>query len=159
MILLSVGTQFPFDRLVKAVDDWAVRSDCDDVVGQIGPSQFVARKIKCFSFLNPSEFRDVQERADIIVAHAGMGSILTALEFGKPIVIMPRDHTRNEHRNAHQLATASRFRNMPGIHVAMDEAALSAILDDLDRLVAANTVSKKAPEAFTARLKAFVESV
>lgn len=157
MILLSVGTQLPFDRLVRAVDDWAVGSGRVDVIAQIGPSDYAARNMKCFQFLPPEEFRKLQGEARVMIAHAGMGSIVTAMEFGKPIVIMPRDHERGEHRNGHQMATAQRFMDTPGVYVAMDERQLADRLDEIGTLEAATTVSAKAPELFTGRLRDYID--
>ena len=48
------------------------------------------------------------DAAAAIVAHAGMGTILTALETGKRLLVMPRRAALGEHRNDHQLATVSR---------------------------------------------------
>ena len=157
MILLSVGTQFPFDRLVTAVDAWAVASKRDDVMAQIGPSTYRPEALKCFPFSQPDAFRRLQAEASIMIAHAGMGSILTALELGTPIVIMPRDHTRGEHRNAHQIATARRFMDTPGVYVVEDEAALADRLNRLGELVAAGRASSKAPAAFVSQLRGFIE--
>ena len=60
-----------------------------------------------------------------------MGTILTALELGTPIVVMPRRAALGEHRNDHQLATARRFAEQGSIGVAFDEAELHAALDAL----------------------------
>ncbi|PZU57357.1 MAG: hypothetical protein DI547_13735 [Sphingobium sp.] len=157
MILLSVGTQLPFDRLVKTVDDWADSADRTDIVAQIGPSEYTARRMKCFQFLSPDEFRRLQGEARLMIAHAGMGSIVTAMEYGTPIIIMPRDHERGEHRNGHQLATAQRFLDTPGVYVAMNETELLARLEDIGSLEGASTVSDKAPEKFTGKLRAFID--
>ena len=54
-----------------------------------------------------------------------MGSIITALEVGKPIVILPRREHLNETRNDHQLASANQFSSRPGIIVALDETQLA----------------------------------
>jgi len=62
-----------------------------------------------------------------------MGSIVTAMEFGKPIVIMPRDHERGEHRNGHQMATAQRFMDTPGVYVAMNKQQLAIVWTRLER--------------------------
>jgi UDP-N-acetylglucosamine transferase subunit ALG13 len=159
MIFLSVGTQLPFDRLIRAVDNWAAETGNKDVIAQIGPSDFKPRCIECVQFLSPEEFRSLQGKARVMIAHAGMGSIVTALEFGKPIVIMPRDHSKGEHRNNHQMATAQRFLETPGVYVAMDEIELSAKLNDLGSLEAASSMSSKAPEAFTGKLKDYIASV
>ncbi|MCG8442489.1 MAG: hypothetical protein MI723_11830, partial [Caulobacterales bacterium] len=59
------------------------------------------------------------------------GSIITALSHSKPIVIMPRTAARRETRNDHQVATAQRLGQRPGIYVADDEAALPDALDQV----------------------------
>lgn len=157
MILVSVGTQFPFDRLVSAVDKWAIENGRSDVIAQTGPSSYAPQALKSFTLMNPDQFRQLQIDAELLVAHAGMGSILTALEFGKPIVIMARDHARGEHRNGHQLATAEHFRNTPGVYVVKDEIELIDRLNHLDELVGSQGASKKAPEQFLSRLRSFIE--
>lgn len=69
------------------------------------------------------------EDADVIVAHAGMGSILTALSMGKPIIVMPRRAIWQEHRNDHQMASAGKLRATAGLTVADDADALCMALD------------------------------
>lgn len=156
LILLSVGTQLPFDRLVRTVDDWAVATGRSDVVAQIGPSTYVPRSLKAFPFLAPQAFQELQLNATIMISHAGMGSILTALEYGKPIIIMARDHRRGEHRNGHQLATAERFKAVPGIYVASDERSLVEHLTRLAELTGSEKLPSHAPANFTDRLRDFI---
>jgi UDP-N-acetylglucosamine transferase subunit ALG13 len=161
MILLTVGTQFPFDRMVRAVDDWADQEGRRDIVAQIGPAEYTPRNLSFSEFYSPRELRDLQEQSSVIVAHAGMGSILTALELGKPIIIMPRDHERGEHRNGHQLATARRFEHVEGVHVANDEVELVTQLrrlDDLIGSVSMTPVSTVAPDSFINALRSHLAS-
>ena len=66
-----------------------------------------------------------------MIAHAGMGSIITALELGKQIIIMPRRASLGEHRNDHQVATAKQFAAQGRIEVALDETELADKLDQL----------------------------
>ena len=106
MIFVTVGVQLPFDRLIRAVDDWAGHHGRHDIVAQAGTSAFRPRHIDVRQTLVPTEFRRFVEQAELIVAHAGMGSIITALELGKRIVVMPRRAALGEHRNDHQLSTA-----------------------------------------------------
>ena len=127
MILVAVGTQFPFDRLVETVDRWAATSGTSDVVAQIGPSSYVPNAIQAHAFLPPKEFQALLEQADLVIAHCGMGSILSALSHGKPIVVMPRSAAKGEHRNDHQYATAQRFSDQPGVTVAWDETDLRTL--------------------------------
>jgi UDP-N-acetylglucosamine transferase subunit ALG13 len=157
LILLSVGTQLPFERLVRAVDHWADATARTDVVAQIGPSTYAPRVLNAFPFLGPDAFRELQSAATIMISHAGMGSILTAMEYGKPIIIMPRDHLRGEHRNGHQLATAERFKDVPGIYVAFNEEGLADLLTRLGDLNGSTGMSPHAPLDFTNKLRAFID--
>jgi UDP-N-acetylglucosamine transferase subunit ALG13 len=67
--------------------------------------------------------------ADLVVAHAGMGTILTRLETGLPMLVMPRQAALGEHRNDHQIATARRLAHLPGLSVVADETELARALD------------------------------
>jgi hypothetical protein len=64
-----------------------------------------------------------------------MGSIITALELGKPIVVMPRRAELGEHRNDHQMATARSLLAQGKVIVAFDESHLLEKLDNLDQLI------------------------
>lgn len=152
MILLSVGTQLPFDRLVRAVDGWALANSRTDIVGQIGPSQYRPQAIRAFDFLDHGHFRTLQSDCSVMVSHAGMGSIITAMEMGKPIILLARDHRLGEHRNAHQTSTLRHFAKLPGVYAAEDADGVVALLERADTLVARPSVSTNAPSVFTDRL-------
>lgn len=132
MIFLTVGTELPFDRLVRAVDAWCAGSGRGDVYGQlgaVGTAGYRPRHFEWCEFLEPDEYDARCKACEVIIGHAGMGTIITGLTYRKRVVIMPRKASLREHRNDHQLATADRFRPRPGITVAEDETALPAILD------------------------------
>lgn len=130
MIFVTVGTQLPFDRLIRTMDGWA-KSTRANVFAQVGPaSSYRPAHIRTRTDLSPEEFDEAMDEARIIVAHAGMGTILSGLERGKPVIIMPRRAMHGEHRNDHQLATAAKLSHLGGLHVAADEQALLRILSD-----------------------------
>lgn len=156
MIFVSVGTQLPFDRLVAAVDAWAGAAPGRRVFAQVGPTALQPQHIEYAPFVSPEECRERMLAATAIVAHAGMGSILTALELGKPLVVMPRRAALGEHRNDHQLATAQRFAGHAGITVAFDEVELPLRLDGLDETASLPSISPYAPDDFVAALRAFI---
>lgn len=56
------------------------------------------------------EFDKLCHDARLIVAHAGMGTIISAMTKGKPIIVFPRIAALGEHRNEHQLATSKNER-------------------------------------------------
>lgn len=131
MIFATVGTQLPFDRLLQALDDWAGRNPHLRVEAQTGVSRGAFGHLDCAPFLAPAAFRRAMARARVIVGHAGMGTILTAAELGKPVIIMPRKAALGEHRNDHQAATAAEMARLPNVTVAEDGCAVSAALDRL----------------------------
>lgn len=131
MIFVTVGAQLPFNRLVRVVDEWARLSGRSDVFAQIGETNWKPSYIQSTAFLKPDEFKSMIESADIVIAHAGMGSIISALELCKPILVMPRKGALKETRNDHQIATARRFLEMKYVYVAFDEKELQEKLDKI----------------------------
>jgi UDP-N-acetylglucosamine transferase subunit ALG13 len=157
VIFVTVGVQLPFDRLIRAVDDWAGRRGRRDVVAQVGTSGYVPRALEARSFLPAGDFRGLVEQAELVVAHAGMGSIITAFELGKPIVVLPRRASLREHRNDHQLATARRMAAHANIRVAEDEQALVRLLDDFRTPQAGAAIASHADEKLLAEIAAFIQ--
>jgi len=123
VILVTVGTQLPFDRLVRAVDEIAPRLSMP-VFAQIGQGEYQPQHCTFAADVPPSQFDDLLRQATLIVGHAGIGSILMAQKMRKPLLIMPRHAALGEHRNDHQLATARALETRPGVHVAFDENEL-----------------------------------
>jgi len=110
MIFLTVGTQFAFDRLVIAVDR-AVGEGliCGDIFGQIGESVYKPDNFKYVDFLGKDDFDEGVDKADAIISHAGMGAISIAMEYEKPLLVMPRLKEYREVVNNHQLSIAKMF--------------------------------------------------
>lgn len=156
MIFVTVGAQMPFDRLVRAVDSWAGRRGRTDVFAQIGPTSYRPGSIPWTQFLQPAQFKEQAERAKVIVAHAGTGSILTALQLGKPIVIMPRRAALRETRNDHQVATAMQFRRFGSVVVAADEVELLAKLEGADDLAGRQALGSYASRELLQAVRQFV---
>jgi len=156
VIFVTVGTQMPFDRLVRAVDEWSEASGVRDIVAQVGPGSYVPRHFPTFPFLDPAEFARVQDDCTLIVAHAGIGSVVSAQRLGKPIIIMARDHTRGEHRNGHQIAAIEEFADRPGVYVAADERAVMALLDRRETLQGGPIDDGRAPIEMVAELAAYL---
>lgn len=157
MIFVTVGTQLPFDRLISAVDAWAQRNPAERVFAQIGPGQYKPASCEFADFVPPDRANLLFQEADLIVSHAGMGSILTALKYRKPILIMPRKASLGEHRNEHQLATAKWLGNKPGIFVAHEALDIPSILSDRSSLKASDGISQFAGAQFTDKLRHFID--
>jgi len=119
MIFVTIGTQLPFDRLIQAVDS-AMEQLGTTGFAQIGPGAYLPSHMNFERFVDADRFEDLISRSNCIISHAGMGSIITAMRYGKPAILMPRNAELGEHRNDHQLATARRFKDHPLIRIAND---------------------------------------
>lgn len=132
MIFVTVGNMDPFDRLIRAVDQWiAERSLAEEVFAQIGKGSYRPQNCEYVSFLTPGEFKTKFANARVVVSHAGMGTIITSLEMQKPIVVMPKRASLGEQRNEHQLATVRHFRRSKQVLVADSELELGSVLDQV----------------------------
>jgi len=130
MIFVTVGNMDPFDRLIRAVDQWIDENPGrDEIFAQIGNGTYEPKGCKFVRFLDPNEYRQTFERARLIVSHAGMGTIITALELQKPILLMPKRASLGEQRNEHQLATVHHFTKSTLIQTVESEANFSAGLN------------------------------
>ena len=121
MIFLTVGTQFPFDRLVKSVDlafDGGLVDE--EIIAQIGESSYKPRNFNWVDSLGKDMFDKRLREASGVISHAGIGTITMALENAKSLLVMPRMKLYNEHVNDHQVATARKFEELGHLLVAYD---------------------------------------
>ncbi len=131
MIFCTIGTQAPFDRFLKIVDEVAADID-EEIVAQVYKSHYMAKNIKTVDFLPPDEFQRLFSAARMIISHAGMGTIISAMQLHKPIVVFPRIAKLGEHRNEHQLATAEKMKELGYVYVANTAEELSALMKKTD---------------------------
>lgn len=155
MIFVTVGAQMPFDRLVTWVDDYATAHERKDFAAQIGPSDLEPRSIEVLPFLDPQAFRARMEAASAVVAHAGMGTIITALELGKPILVVPRLGALGETRNDHQVATAKRLAEDDLVLAAYDEAEFARQMEVLEARQGGARIGAQASDSLLARVREF----
>ncbi len=134
MIFVTVGTQLPFDRLIRGMDLWAETNKKPEVIaqtGKLGPQNYVPRHMVHMPALNPDDFDTYCQDADLIVAHAGTGSLLKAQACKTPLLMMPRRADMGEHRNDHQSAMAKGLQDRPGVQLVFEEDALPQAVDTL----------------------------
>jgi UDP-N-acetylglucosamine transferase subunit ALG13 len=146
MIFATVGTQLPFDRLVRALDAWA-RDNADvEIFAQIGSATFEPDHLSWANEVDPREFKTRITACNTVVAHAGMGTIITAIELGKRVIVMPRRADLGEHRNDHQLATVSRLTHLRDLEIVHDANELARALSRQPARLAADTTLEPSPQ-------------
>jgi len=119
MIFLTVGTQFPFDRLVKSVDEEISQNGFEEeIFAQISDSSYQPCNFEYVKSLEKSEFDYWTLKASAIIGHAGVGTITMALDRNKPLLVMPRLKKYGEVVNDHQVAIARKFEELGLVLVA-----------------------------------------
>ncbi len=156
MIFLTVGTQFPFDRLIKAVDELAAEGlITDKIIAQAGKSKYAPRHFEVVEALDKAAFDRMIENSAAIISHAGMGSIAMALEHHKPLLVMPRLARYGEVVNDHQVGIARKFAEAGHLLAAMDETELPRIIGQLKDFVPKPRENQA--EQVAARIQRFLE--
>ncbi len=141
MILITVGGQMPFNRLIKTVDKWVSNRRDIQCFAQIGPGGWRPKHMAWVEFLPPTVLREKMKNAEFVIAHAGMGTILSALDLGKKLIVMPRRGHLLETRNDHQVDTCKRLKAMGLIVYAADEMQLPSLLKDIETIKPRRNVS------------------
>ncbi len=158
MIFLTVGTQFPFDRLVNAVDNIISDGSIGETLfAQIGESTYKPRNFESAISLEKSMFDNYTRQASAIIGHAGMGTITTALYNHKPLLVMPRRKKYGEVVNDHQLAIAKKFEELGHILVAYDTEDLPERIRQLKTFVPKERRAN--PEVVADRIRRFLETL
>jgi UDP-N-acetylglucosamine transferase subunit ALG13 len=133
---LTVGISFPFDRLVKAIDEANDNFPINErIFAQIGNSSYQPRSFEYVHYLKKSEFDNWTRKATHIIGHAGMGTILMALDNHKPLLVMPRLRKYSEVVNDHQVAIARKFEELGHILAAYKTDDLPEKIENLKSFV------------------------
>jgi len=111
------------------VDLWAKNHPEVEFIIQSGGGGFDPLHCEKKEFVSPVEWERLFSLADLVVSHAGMGTIIKSIDAGKPLIVMPRKASLNEHRNDHQLATAGQLKDIENIVVVSNEKEFYMALD------------------------------
>lgn len=128
MIFVTVGTQLPFDRLIQAVDELAPSFPENEIIAQVYRPGYIARNIRTLNFISPIQYNDYIMSADLVISHAGIGTITMVAEMEKPLILFPRMGQLKEHRDDHQLATCKMLAENYPLNIAYDKQQLFDLL-------------------------------
>jgi len=158
MIFLTVGTQFPFDRLVKSVDEMISENGFkEEIFAQIGESSYQPRNFEAVPFLEKRLFDKHIREASGIISHGGIGTIAMAMEHNKPLLAMPRLKRYGEVVHNHQVAIAKRFELLGHVLVAYEASELPAKIKQLKGFVPCKR--KAQPQAVVERIAQFLNEL
>jgi UDP-N-acetylglucosamine--N-acetylmuramyl-(pentapeptide) pyrophosphoryl-undecaprenol N-acetylglucosamine transferase len=133
--LATVGATLPFDRMVQAVEDaWHKGAITGQLLVQVGDSKrhWQADPDNGLEIVATLSFEMLQQMlkdADIVIAHGGTGSLITALREGCRVVAMPRRHDLAEVYDNHQIEIVETFERRGLVDVAMNADDLVPALE------------------------------
>ena len=130
----SYGFRRLVDRLLEVLPQ-VVEPEAD-ILWQVGATPVDAIPGRVAVSYPNVELRAAIAEADLVVAHSGIGSALTALELGKRPILVPRRPAFGEHVDEHQSLIA---RELSRRHLAVSAEADEVSADDL-RLAASGRV-------------------
>lgn len=123
-VVVTVGTskKYGFRRLVEEV--LRVIPPEAEVLWQTGATDLTGLPIEAQPTVSAVDLDAATREADLVVAHAGTGSALGALEAGKCPVLIPRRHALGENADDHQELIAREL-DARGLAVAPEDERLT----------------------------------
>ncbi|MBQ9011207.1 MAG: exopolysaccharide biosynthesis protein [Bacilli bacterium] len=152
MILVTLGTQDKsFSRLLDAVqkqiNDGVIK---EEVIVQAGYTKYKSDNMKIFDYIPIDKFDELISNCDLLITHAGVGSIVTAIKKSKKVIAAARLAKYQEHTNDHQLQIAQSF----------DDAGYIIHLKDFDKLGdILKSINKFKPKKFKSNKENFVNNL
>lgn len=137
MILVLLGTQNnSFTRLLQAIqENIENKVITDNVIVQAGFTKFESKDMKIFSMIDKNKFSKLQDEADLIITHAGVGSIISSLEKGKKVIVVPRLKRYNEHVNDHQIQIAKKFKQQGYVKYVINVKNLGKVIKSMESFI------------------------
>ncbi|HTU38398.1 MAG TPA: glycosyltransferase [Acidimicrobiales bacterium] len=119
-VVVSLGTsRYPFPRLVNSLR--AVLPSSAEVVWQIGTTPLDDPGVRTYDQMPQEDLSAVMREADLVIAHAGVGTALQAMEAGHCPVLIPRRAEQREHVDDHQFEVASELAGLGLVTVCEPE--------------------------------------
>lgn len=155
MIFVTVGTQLPFPRLVREMNRIA-GSLCEPVIAQTCDDLEDYPNLIVEPYMNSERYNDVIEQARIVVAHAGIGTVLAARQARVPVILVPRRAALGEHRNDHQQGTLRQLLGREGITGVWDVSKLGDLVKGDHSGLIDPTVSRPSLDGLVTTLRSYI---
>lgn len=129
IVVVSVGTDYhPFDRLILHMSNWVLSSQDTKLIVQHGRSPTI-RGAENHELIPRDQLLELFRTASALVTQVGPGTILDANSVGRRPIVMPRDPTRGEHVDNHQLAFGTLMHSQGNAILVQTEPELISALE------------------------------
>jgi len=160
MIFVTVGNHYQsFDRLIKKADEIAAHTSYDILI-QKGYSPYCPKSARYFDFVPIQTAMEYIRTSELVISHAGIGTIILCKEHGIPLIIFPRRKKHGEHGTDHQMEIAKAIEERKDEHIYIVceedqlEAKIAEVLTRREKPVPGTNVGKA---NLIKTIKAFIE--
>lgn len=160
MIFIAVGTQkFQLNRLLKQIDQLIKDNKItgDNVFAQTGNSDYIPQNYKYAKFLGKEDFEKYIRECSLLITHSGVGTIITGMKYGKPVIVYPRLKKFNEHVDDHQLQIAEAFSKLNYVLMCNENDNLESLIDKSKTYKFEKYISQR--EQMISEINSFLESI
>ena len=111
MILILLGTiQLEFVRPLKEIEKLCEKGIIQDkIIVQSGFTKYNSKYFEIIPFIEPDILNQLIEDAELVISHAGTGSVVGALKKQKKVIAVARYVELTEHVDNHQLDLLEEF--------------------------------------------------
>lgn len=130
--VLLLGTErYPFSRALRQVG--AALPAGVEVLRQTGHTPVGDSDQPCRPWVPGDELADAVAQADVVITHAGVGSVLSTLRAGKHPIVLPRSASLGEHVDDHQRELADHLAGRGLASIAVPDQDLGPIIAEASR--------------------------
>lgn len=128
MIFVTLGTSdYPFTRLLKQIDDLIENNIIKNIIVQCGNEDYHPKNFTIIKNLDKKEFNEYLKKAEVVITHGGVGTIIDCIKMGKKVIAFPRKAEYGEAKNNHQEQIINNLKNTGSI--------LTGEINDLAKLL------------------------
>ena len=149
-IFVTLGTQVePFPRLLEYVEKSKYFNNAE-IVAQVGHTRYKSKKMKIVKYLSDTKMEEYTANSDLIITHAGTGSIITPLKLNKKIIACARQKKNGEHVDDHQKEL---------VNVLSARGQIISVSNEKEFEKAAERISHFSPKPFISNTENFLSKL
>lgn len=148
MTLVTLGTQHQeFTRLLDYIENSNLKGE---IIVQAGYTKYESKRMKIFDFISYDEMEKYIDKCDLVITHAGTGSIVMPLKKGKKVIACARLSKFGEHVDDHQVELVDVFYSEGYILKIDEDTSLDEVLKNIKDFK---------PKKFVSNTKKFIENL
>lgn len=116
MIFVTLGTSdYPFTRLLKQIDNLIENNIVKNIIVQCRNEDYQPKNFTIIKNLDKKAFNEYLKKAEVVITHGGVGTIIDCIKMGKKVIAFPRKAEYGEAKNNHQEQIINNLKNTGSI--------------------------------------------